>query len=238
MSVFSGTFLPDFGFAHMYRHSVSGMDLTLYRPYNANSGSWLSRDAMDTVRPYSYGFNDPVSNIDPLGLAPVVTVNGNNVNIDLALNFYSPGAQQTAFVQQLLSGINSNWTGTFGKCTVTMHAYAASSGNVTNIFLGGTGNSVNTGIGSDYAVWPPGAINNQAGDYGITPGYIGAHEVGHTMGLYDQYHQQGFKHAPNTGHEDDIMGAGLGGKPTCAEIEYIAKRWAGATIHCCCNSGN
>ena len=39
-----GSFLSDFGFAGYYMHASSGLNLTMYRPYNSSWGRWLLHD--------------------------------------------------------------------------------------------------------------------------------------------------------------------------------------------------
>ena len=81
----------------------------------------------------------------------------------------------------------------------------------------------------DYGVWSPAAIQDQGEHYGVTPGFIAGHEIGHIMGLPEGYHQEGFNHVPNPGHSLDIMGGNPGSKPTCDEIEDIVRRWTGGS---------
>jgi RHS repeat-associated protein len=222
-----GSLDSDFGFTGAYRHQRSGLNLTMYRAYNPALGRWLSRDPLGQsagTNLYGYVMNNPISRIDPLGLEPTVTVSGNNVNIDLPVQFYGPGTQ-LGVNGTLIQGINSAWTGQIGQYNVTMNAHEVTSGDYTSIYLGGQGGDLSTIIGGDYAVWPLTGIQNQVETYGITPGQIAGHEVGHTMGLYDAYNQQGLMHVPNPGHGNDIMG-NPAGKPTPQEIDYLINRWA------------
>ncbi len=61
----------DFGFAGYYLHAPSGLYLTWYRAYDADSGHWLSRDPIEEeggLNLYDYVGNNPVNYDDPLGL--------------------------------------------------------------------------------------------------------------------------------------------------------------------------
>lgn len=56
---------------HAY-HVPSGLHLTMFRAYDAQTGKWLSRDPMREaagINLYGYVGNDPVNAVDPLGLA-------------------------------------------------------------------------------------------------------------------------------------------------------------------------
>jgi RHS repeat-associated protein len=59
---------PRLGFAGSYYHQPSGLSLTEYRAYDPNLGRWESRDPIEGGNSYAYGLNDPIDNIDPLGL--------------------------------------------------------------------------------------------------------------------------------------------------------------------------
>ncbi|MFA6961192.1 MAG: RHS repeat-associated core domain-containing protein [Opitutaceae bacterium] len=53
-------------------HAGSGLSMTFYRAYNPKEGLWLSRDPIAEeggVNLYGYVGNDPVNDIDPLGLS-------------------------------------------------------------------------------------------------------------------------------------------------------------------------
>jgi RHS repeat-associated protein len=81
--------LTDFRYAGMFYHADSGLYLTQYRAYDPRTARWLSRDPvvertaltnarsgvprpplMSAANLYAYVGNNPVNNIDPLGLFP------------------------------------------------------------------------------------------------------------------------------------------------------------------------
>src|SRR5207248_6157839 len=67
----SGDADSDFGFTGFYHHSLSGLDLAMYRAYNADLGRWMSRDPIGEsggMNLYGYVDNAPTAAIDRLGL--------------------------------------------------------------------------------------------------------------------------------------------------------------------------
>ncbi len=65
---------PDTGYAGMYYHEASGLNLTNYRWYNGFTRRWISRDPIGEAggtNLYGYVGGNPLNRVDPLGLAPV-----------------------------------------------------------------------------------------------------------------------------------------------------------------------
>ena len=67
----------DFCFAGMYRHPESGLKVTWFRQYFSPLGRWLSRDPLGGSNLYNYVANNPISFVDPLGLAWGDSMNAN-----------------------------------------------------------------------------------------------------------------------------------------------------------------
>jgi RHS repeat-associated protein len=77
----SGSLDADFGYAGMYYHAVSGLNLTLYRAYDADLGRWLSRDPLAEqagLNLYAYAANNPINHRDKFGLCPTDTTDDNS----------------------------------------------------------------------------------------------------------------------------------------------------------------
>lgn len=67
----SGDLDAQFGYTGHYFHQPSGLNLALYRAYNAGAGRWLNRDPIGEsggVNLYAYVSNSPVRSTDSLGL--------------------------------------------------------------------------------------------------------------------------------------------------------------------------
>lgn len=61
----------DFGFTGYYVHQPSGLQLALYRAYDADSGRFINRDPIEEeggLNLYDYVANNPANYVDPLGL--------------------------------------------------------------------------------------------------------------------------------------------------------------------------
>lgn len=68
----SGTTDSDFLYTGHYNHQASGLHFAPYRAYDTNLGRWLSRDPVGEnggINLYGYVSNNPLSLVDPYGLA-------------------------------------------------------------------------------------------------------------------------------------------------------------------------
>lgn len=73
----SGDLEASYGFTGFLRHQASGLDLTVYRAYDANLGRWLSRDPIgegDGPNLYAFVQNNPINYFDPDGMQAMTTL--------------------------------------------------------------------------------------------------------------------------------------------------------------------
>jgi RHS repeat-associated protein len=67
----SGSMDADFGFTGYYMHQPSGLQMALYRAYDADSGTFINRDPIGEaggLNLFDYVGNDPIDWIDSCGL--------------------------------------------------------------------------------------------------------------------------------------------------------------------------
>jgi len=70
----SGNLESDFGWAGLWHHGPSGLDLATYRIYDSANKRWISRDPLGEgvdYNLYRYCGNSPITWVDPDGLQPV-----------------------------------------------------------------------------------------------------------------------------------------------------------------------
>ena len=73
----SGNLEADFGYAGLWHHGPSGLDLATYRVYDSINKRWISRDPLGEgvdYNLYRYCVNNPISNVDPAGLTPAAAL--------------------------------------------------------------------------------------------------------------------------------------------------------------------
>ncbi len=71
----AGDLEADWGFAGLWHHEASGLELATYRAYDATRGRWLSRDPIGEaggLNLLAYCGGDPINHADPMGLETVV----------------------------------------------------------------------------------------------------------------------------------------------------------------------
>jgi RHS repeat-associated protein len=72
----SGTLVSDIGYAGYYYHAVSGLNFAVHRAYDSTHARWLNRDPISEaggINLYAYVRGNPITRIDPLGLADTIT---------------------------------------------------------------------------------------------------------------------------------------------------------------------
>jgi RHS repeat-associated protein len=77
----TGTSHTDFRYAGLLMHYPSGLYLANYRAYDPASGRWISRDPIGEeggINLYAYVGGNPLSYVDPHGLATTVVINNND----------------------------------------------------------------------------------------------------------------------------------------------------------------
>src|SRR4029077_2736649 len=96
----SGDLDASFGYTGHYFHQASSMNLALNRAYDAMTGRWISRDSLEDAELtqgsnlYAYVGNDPIGEMDSLGLAgvpPPIWLNAAQTN--LAKQAFGAGLQ-------------------------------------------------------------------------------------------------------------------------------------------------
>jgi len=115
--------VTDFGYAGLFNHPASGLNLTFYRAYDPVAGRWLSRDPIGepsdpAANLYAYVAGNTPNLIDPTGQNPIL----------LPMAFGALGAGGASVASQLYSKGCVNW-GMVGS--------AASVGGLTGGAAGG-----------------------------------------------------------------------------------------------------
>jgi len=105
-TVVAGSFQADFGYAGMYYHAASGLNLTLYWAYDSDLGRWNSRDPLAEqagLNLYAYVENNPIIAIDPDGRSEIFIIGGiilaSVVGIGLYVIWYNAAHQSNQTAQ-------------------------------------------------------------------------------------------------------------------------------------------
>ncbi len=123
--------------------------------------------------------------MDPSGLDAIVKVEGTKVSIKIPITYNGVGSKED--IARMNAGIESNWSGQFGKYNVTTEVIE---GKMNRIKL----------VPSPFRS----RVNHVGGNKGTwckdDSGWTAAHEAGHLMGLEDQYDVNGKPLASWVGH--------------------------------------
>jgi len=221
--------------------------------YDPSIGRWMEEDPagdVDGSNLYQLEESNPVNRVDPTGSLAQVTVNGNDVTIEVPVEFAIDGDIHASVPdqQKLIDLAQKAWTGKFGKYNVKTKLILVDCSNAdkyphVNIITlkkrdpHAQATNVNPLNGRSHI---SGAQNEVCELMVADPTNVddGAritfnHEVGHLLGLPDRYRdkpttkpasQPGellIESVPNSGDENDIMGDSWMGKPTENDIGQI-----------------
>jgi RHS repeat-associated protein len=126
----SGSNLATFQYTGDYCHATSGLNLTLYRAYDSNTGRWLCEDPLGAgggTNLYNFCDSNPIDSVDTLGLSGGPTP-------QQAMGAYASGmggsfsmGQNDDWTQQLAAFVSMNGP-IMSKIKAALRAYCAGGG--------------------------------------------------------------------------------------------------------------
>ena len=210
------------------------------RYYDSEKMNWLSVDPLSdkypSMSPYAYCVNNPVILVDPDGRDGVIIIKGTQITIKADVYLYGEGATE-ATLTQMQNDVNAKWGGTYSATSADGTKFDVrvkinmslcnnkekskpseirrNSSNLENFIEITSDDKRSFVINGNKGRWRSKGRNGRT----LAKDDPAPHEVGHLLGLKDQYKEN----QPNPGWENNIMGA-FGGKVEQRNIDSIINK--------------